>query len=412
MKLIYIKIKEHTVFKNSVALLFLQAANMLAPLFTFPYLSRVIGIEKFGMVMLAYSLFGIGLVIVDYGFNYSATYTISKNGNKSYVSRFIGAVLLIRLILASIVSIALLLYQYFGSVDVKWLMVYVCLNLIIQACIPTWFFHGIQKMKNITKYIVVSKLIFMTLVLTMINSPGEYENVFLFLFISNFFASIIAIKSVYLNGYKIMAPSKEMLIIAFKDSSQFFFARAAVASYTSANTFFVGSFSGMQQAAVYGASEKIYQVMQSITSPVSQALFPFMANKGNDHKFLLKVVALLFIPLVCICIVTGIYSNEVMGLVFGPEFNDKGDLLRVFLVISLVSFIGVNFGYPAFASLNKLSFANYTVLLGSFFQITCLTYLYNTGNITGLNVAITTLITELIVASSRASLYLFIRRKS
>ena len=61
------------IVKNYIALLFIQGANFILPLIILPYLVRVLGSEKFGLVMIAQSVAIFLTIIVDFGFNISAT---------------------------------------------------------------------------------------------------------------------------------------------------------------------------------------------------------------------------------------------------------------------------------------------------------------------------------------------------
>ncbi|MDD5501710.1 MAG: oligosaccharide flippase family protein, partial [Candidatus Omnitrophica bacterium] len=65
------------VFKNFLSLTTLQGVNYLLPLAVLPYLIRVIGIGKFGLIAFAQSLIQYFLIITDYGFSLSATRKIS-----------------------------------------------------------------------------------------------------------------------------------------------------------------------------------------------------------------------------------------------------------------------------------------------------------------------------------------------
>ncbi|MFB9998018.1 oligosaccharide flippase family protein [Providencia rustigianii] len=71
-----------------------------------------------------------------------------------------------------------------------------------------------------------------------------------------------------------------------KSSYTYFLSRASVVIYTSASTFIVGSYSGLNQAALFSSAEKLYQAGQSITSPVSQAIFPHIARTGEKIYYI------------------------------------------------------------------------------------------------------------------------------
>lgn len=401
------KISSHSVAKNSFALFALQFVSMVAPLIVLPYLSRILGLDGFGLVMLALSACAIGLIITDYGFNLSATYQISKKREDiEYVSELIGAIFIIKFALAMMFLIVIVLYGYFVGFGLGSYMlpIYIGLNVLVQAFLPTWFFQGIERMKNVTIYMVIAKVAYVLLVFSFIKEKTDVELVVFFYALSNFVAVFIAVRSIYSNGYCIKYPVTIKIKDVFSDSSQFFLSRAAVSIYTSASTFLVGAFAGLEQAALFGASEKLYQASQSITAPIAQALFPYMA-KNKDGELLMKVVFFIGIPLAVGCFVVGIWATEVMSLIFGNEFSESGNILQLFLVVTVINFVAVNLGYPAFAGIGKVHIANYTVMLGAVVQLICLLVLYISDSISAFTVVSSVLLTELVVMLSRLLLY-------
>jgi PST family polysaccharide transporter len=401
------KIISHNVARNSAALFILQLINMIAPLIVLPYLSRVLGLDGFGLVMFALSVCAIALVITDFGFNLSATYSISKRReDKTYVNELIGAIFLIKVGLFLLFLFSIIVFSYFKTMDSARLLlsIYISLNVLFQAFLPTWFFQGIEKMKNVTVYMFFAKISYIVLVFICISDKSDVELVILLYAMSNLIAVILSLKSIYSNGYSIKRPLTIKLKDVFKESVQFFISRAAVSIYTSASTFLVGAIAGVQQLAIFGASEKIYQASKSVTAPVAQALFPYMA-KTNNTTLLMKVVLVMITILSIVCLSVGFWANEIMGLIFGDEFIEAGAILQLFLIITIINFLSVNFGYPAFAGIGKVHIANYTVVLGAVVHLILLFFLYIWDEFTALNVVKAVLITESIVMLLRLTYF-------
>ena len=72
---------KHVLVKNFLALSTLQVINLILPFITLPYLSRVLGVSNYGVVVMVYSIMQLLFVLCDYGFNLSATKEISTHRN-------------------------------------------------------------------------------------------------------------------------------------------------------------------------------------------------------------------------------------------------------------------------------------------------------------------------------------------
>ena len=66
-----------TVLKNFASLSVLQAITYLLPILILPYLFRMIGPAKFGLIAFAQAFVQYFMILTDYGFSISATKEIS-----------------------------------------------------------------------------------------------------------------------------------------------------------------------------------------------------------------------------------------------------------------------------------------------------------------------------------------------
>ncbi len=86
--------------ENVTSLSIVQAANYLVPLITFPYLVRVLGPQKFGLVAFAQAFTQYFVVLTEYGFNLSATRQIAiHKENPQEVSVIFSSVMVTKTLL-------------------------------------------------------------------------------------------------------------------------------------------------------------------------------------------------------------------------------------------------------------------------------------------------------------------------
>ena len=170
-------IRDKSLLHNFSYLSVLYAFNLLIPLFTYPYLIRVLGKETYGLVIYAQAIINYFAILVSFGFNISATKEISiHRENKEKLSEIVSSVLIIKayLFIISFVSLAIFLFfipQSKGNETLFLLSMTACLN---EVLFPIWYFQGIEKMKYWTQITVVSRLIFLIFIFLLIHSPNDY----------------------------------------------------------------------------------------------------------------------------------------------------------------------------------------------------------------------------------------------
>lgn len=360
---------------NFFSLSVLRGANYLLPLITLPYLFRVLGVEKFGIVSFAQVFVQYFAVFTDYGFGLSATKEISfHRENKQKVSEIFCSVMLIKSALM-ILSFVVLFLIVFGFEKFKsdWPIYFLSFGIVIgQVLFPVWFFQGMEQMRYIVLLNLVSKTIFTVPIFIAVRKASDYLYVPLMnscgFIIAGGLGQLLAYRNFFIRPH---LPSLGCLWRRLKDSTQFFLSRVSVSIFTLGNTFFLGLFTNNVVVGYYCAAEKVYAAATSLYQPLVDAIYPYMA-KSRNKSFYRKIFTLsvIFNSFLCICLF--IFSRQLITLLYGSGIQQSILILRIFLVAMLVTTPSLLLGYPFLAALGFPQYANGSVIAGSLFHITAL----------------------------------------
>ncbi|WP_161522762.1 oligosaccharide flippase family protein [Escherichia albertii] len=405
------KMISHRVFKNSFALFIMQLFSYVSPLLVLPYLARLMSVENFGMLMMLYSLLAVCLVVTDFGFNLSGTYYISRNyKDKKKINEFLTSAFCIKALLSavSVIYFWFFLKGEFQSLD-GYSVLLIAITMFVQSFQPIWFFQGIEKMRHITLYTALSKLIYLLLVYFFVTSDSIVK-VLLCYCISQAVGTIFSICFILKMEYSFSRTTYKNIISVFRQSIPFFVSRVAVVIYTSANTLFLGKYGGMVQAASYSSCEKIYFAGQGLLNPLSQAFFPYL-SKNKDEKFYIKFVILSVCILSVVCVAASFFVYDVLNVFYGKKYNDSVGVLNTFLITTVIAYASVSFGYPMFTLIDKIGYVNHTVVIGALIHIIGLFILAKENIFTAQNIAYLVLIVETAVLITRIVMYAYLKIK-
>lgn len=406
------KLSSHSVARNAGALGVMQIANYAVPLLLLPFLTRQLGAEAFGVVAITLASIQLAFVLTDYGFSLSATHSISINReNKQFVNEKIAAIFGAKVFLVIVASVLLVVIPASISEFREYLEFFVVaiIATVAQAFQPIWLFQGIEQMKNITLFTVLTKVVYAVLVLSLVSGPQDAIIVIYCWGAAQALGLIAALRLVYVAGYKVSIPDIEATVREFKEGAQFFWSRLAVSVYTSASILVVGSASAVQ-AAQYAVCEQVYRAGQNVTSPINTALYPYMA-KNKDWKTFFRIVAVVGSIITLGSAFLSFYSEILLAFIFGEEYRAAAPVLMVFLCTTVINYFAIAFGYSAYSALGRIDVANKTVILGAVFHLTVLFNAYFLFQISAIAVAVVVLSTETVVTILRVVIFFRIKNR-
>lgn len=389
---------------NFISLNVLQIIDLILPLVTLPYLIRVLTPENFGQIMFAQSLILFFVIFLDYGFNYSATRSISINReNKEKVNEIFISVMQIKFLYLVISFVFLyLIVNYFEKFHENQELYYLTfLYAFGQILFPVWYFQGKEDMKYITYLNLIAKLIFTVLIFVLVNEKED----FLYVPILNGTGYIVAgVLSLYLIFTKYDEQLKfynfNVLIKYISDSTDFFLSRLFVSIYTISNVFILGLVTSNTIVGYYAIAEKLYSALKSLYLPLSRVLYPYIANERNINLYK-KIFYLVIVLNIFIVSISIVFSPYIIELIAGEYIKDSVTLLQLFLIISLYVVPSALIGYSFLAALGYKNYANNSVIFASCIHIVVLILLYYTSSINMFTIIYALAFTEMIVFSIR-----------
>ena len=339
---------------NFMSLSVLQGANYVLPLITLPYLVRVLGPEKYGLIAFAQAFIQYFNILTDYGFNLSATREISiHRDNAQKVSEIFSSVMIIKfcLLVLSFVIMNILVFS-FWKFRQDWLIYYLTFGMVVgQLLFPVWFFQGMEKMKYITFLNITSRLIFTFAIFVFIRQTSDYIYVPLLNLFGYLVAGALALWIVF-KGFKVgfKVPSYASLIHQLKEGWYIFISTMAISLYTVSNTFILGIFTNNTIVGYYSGAEKIIKAVQGLLSPISQTIYPHISKLASESKdqalrFIRKMTFLVGAGSFVLSLIVFIFADTIVRILLGSQYLESIAVLRILsflpFIIGLSNIFGV-----------------------------------------------------------------------
>ena len=169
---------EHKILlKNTFSLSILQFANYVLPLITIPYVVRVIGPDKFGLISFAQAFATYFLLVVNYGFDLSATREISSNrDNKNTLVRIYSNVLFTKAFLFTLCTLIFTSLIFLIPKFRENILVFIVSYLIVAGYVlfPTWLFQGLEKLYITSIFNFIVKLLFTIGIFIFVRNKNDF----------------------------------------------------------------------------------------------------------------------------------------------------------------------------------------------------------------------------------------------
>lgn len=342
--------KNKSFAKNAFFYMCKTLVQILFPIITLPYISRILGVEKIGQYNFATAYVSYFALIANLGIQTYAVRTGSEiRDDKKQLNAFANEIYTINVI--STIAALLLLFLILLTSNI--LAQYIMLASILSITIPLttigteWIFNIYEDFT----YISIRSMIFQAAsILLMILFVKKAEDVFIYAFIT-----VMASAGANILNYKKASGYFEHRIIISSNLKKhllpiliLFFSTIASQIYLNADVTMLGILKGDYATGLYTAATKIYSLARNLMATIITIILPRFAfwNLNDKEKYLKigKFVGRGFLSVV-LPMSAGmiLLGDKLIGLLCGAEYLPAQGSFKIlcmaFVFSSLGSFI-------------------------------------------------------------------------
>lgn len=330
------------VLENFTSLSALQALNYLLPLIVLPYLIRVIGPEKFGLIAFAQSLIQYFMIITDYGFSLSASRKISLCGDeKSKVCAVFSSVMTVKFILAALSFLILaIIVRFVPKFKNDWMVYILSFGAVVgNTLFPVWFFQGKEKMKYIAQINIIVGMVYTACIFLLVRKQAHYLRVPL---LNSLFFLTTGISGLFIAfrrfDLQFIFQTYKDIRAELKAGWSIFISIVAINAYTATRIFAVGLLTNNTLTGFYSIAEKIANFIQTFPlGSFSQAIYPrlikiFARNKERALHIMNRIQTSTTFAYLIILPIFFFSARLIVRVICGPVYPEVVIALRLLLV--------------------------------------------------------------------------------
>lgn len=339
-------IKRPSLFGNITSAATGQFGIYAANLASLPYLARILGTEGLGQVVYVQAIMGLLILVVDFGFSWSAIKIISTiRHDREKISKYFFSTWIAQWILTIGSGLLLILISQLTSIfqASNRLLFFGYLIVVGYTLFPFWLLHGLEKISIATKIQLISKVATIPLLFILVKSSNDIDLAILFFAFCNLLGSLLFIVHITnSNIIKWMRPSLIEIFLVYKSGWHTFLAKVNISLSSLLIPIFLINISGPSELGLYNLADKVKSVIISITGPIASALLPRMsllAQTDEREFFKLAFNAIIWqtILLTPLCCTVWLFASDITKLLGGNQFINATSTIRWLAFLPLVT---------------------------------------------------------------------------
>ena len=343
--------QQKSIKRNAILTTVKTLLSLLAPIITFPYISRVLSVESLGKYNFSSSVVSYFVLLAGLGIS---TYAVREGAkireDREEISRFLSEIWVINIVSTIVAYILLILCIAFINklVSYRIIILIVSLNILFNLYGKQWVYTIFEDFGYITlvqsAFLVIKRPedIYKYAILNVISSSGAY------ILYGIHTKKYVDLHLEKVRGYHLKRHIKPILIIF----------STAVASniYMNSDIVILGAIKDDHCVGLYSAAVKIYNIVKQIILAIISVSVPRLTLYAGNEKFnvlFTKVLNMLF--LLTLPAMTGLFllSNNIIYIFSGNQFAEAATALQFLCIAAVFALLANLFGMSVLLPYNK-----------------------------------------------------------
>jgi len=318
----------------------LQIGSYLLPIATIVFLARLLGPRDWGSLAFMQAFAGYVMLVVTYGFNYSATREVARHrSDPDHLADLLAGVLgakvaLTILSIVVVVPLSELVAPIHRNQSLLWPAMLWALSLSYSL---NWFFQGLERMAFVARWETAARVLSLAGIVMLVRSPADTWKVLAIQGSMMTVAVVVELVVTY-REVRFRLPSAGLVIWTLGLGWSTFLYQGALSFYTVGNGFILGLFGTPAAVGYYVGAEKISKAFATMLFPITQAVYPRISHLAShargDAARMARTNLFLVGAAGCVmglCVYFG--APTLVRIVLGPGFDNAVVVLRILALL-------------------------------------------------------------------------------
>lgn len=336
--------------KDVFYLIALQGISYIIPLLVWPYLMVTLGAEAFGILGFALSFCQFLTLIVDYGFNITATRKVALSENQNELNRIVAETMSTKILLLLLTALIVLGFVAIPKFTPYRIAVFLMFGMVLGNTFTLqWLYQGLKKIRIVSIVIALCRILIFPLTFWLVKSA---DHLYLAIAIQSATYLLSGLIMVLITWRKRIAsyckPSWKAICFNLKDSLPIFVSTATSSIYAMLFIVILGYCVSPDEVGRYSAVEKVMRVgCYTILMPTLQAFYPRISQIAQQDKTeaqrFIRIITCILETVMFLFGIALFFGAPYLTTFLGKDYEGTERLFKIMAFIPmLISLGGIN----------------------------------------------------------------------